>query len=65
MKNVRPIKYIKEVIAELKKVTWPTKKEVFNHTIIVIVSSVVVMAAVAAIDYGLSYAVEYFVTISS
>ncbi|MDL2258359.1 preprotein translocase subunit SecE [Eubacteriales bacterium OttesenSCG-928-K08] len=27
-----PIKYIREVIAELKKVTWPTRQELVSHT---------------------------------
>ena len=30
-------KYFKEVIAEVKKLTWPTKKEVLNYTLAVIV----------------------------
>ena len=62
MKKVK--KYFLGVLSELKKVTWPTKKEVFNHTIIVIISSTVVMLAVAALDFGLSYAVEYIISLN-
>lgn len=33
------VTYIKDSISELKKVTWPTKKQVISYTIIVIVMS--------------------------
>ncbi len=62
MKKVK--KYFQGVWGELKKVTWPTKKEVFNHTIIVIISSVVVMLVVAVLDFGLSAAVEYVISLN-
>lgn len=29
-------KYLAESIAEMKKVTWPTKKETYNYTLLVI-----------------------------
>ena len=28
--------YLKESVAEMRKVTWPTKKETYNYTMIVI-----------------------------
>ena len=28
--------YLKESVAEMKKVTWPTKKETYNYTLLVI-----------------------------
>lgn len=31
-RRFKPIKYLKEVAAELKKLTWPTKKELVSHT---------------------------------
>ena len=43
---------------ELKKVTWPSRKEVTSHTIIVIVSIIVSMLVISAIDYGLFYIVQ-------
>lgn len=36
-----PIKYFKEVKAEFKKVSWPSKKQLFNNTVVVLVSIVV------------------------
>jgi len=46
---------------ELTKVTWPTKKVVINHTIIVIISAVIAISLTAAIDFGLARLVEYVV----
>ncbi|HHQ47661.1 MAG TPA: preprotein translocase subunit SecE [Acidobacteria bacterium] len=31
--------FLREVIAETKKVTWPTKQEVINTTVVVIIAS--------------------------
>ena len=62
MKKVK--EYFQGVWGELKKVTWPTNKDVFNHTIIVIISSVVVMLIVAALDFGLSAGVEYVISMN-
>ena len=50
--------YIRESIAELKKVTWPTKKETTNYTLLVIGISLAVAAFIGIADYILSIAVE-------
>lgn len=56
-------KYFESVYNELKKVSWPSRATIINHTIIVLVSSVVAMAIVAAIDYGLAEAIKYYVSL--
>jgi len=43
--------YIKESIAEMKKVTWPTKKETSNYTILVIGISIGVALFLGLLDY--------------
>ena len=47
-------KYFKEVGGELKKVTWPTKKELINYTGVVIVFVLVFAVVIGAMDWGLS-----------
>ena len=37
-----PGNFIREVVAELKKVTWPTRHETLKLTVVVIVISVIV-----------------------
>lgn len=38
--------------AEFKKVIWPSRKQVVNHTLIVTISIFVAMAIITAVDYG-------------
>lgn len=45
-------KFLRSVVAEMKKVTWPTRKELVNYTIIVIVVVIIVAAAVGVMDLG-------------
>ncbi len=52
--------YLKEVVQELKKVTWPTWEELKGSTMVVIFFSVVMGLYVAAIDFGLAKIVEAF-----
>jgi len=61
MKNNFLTNYFKGAWNELKKVSWPTRNDVLNHTIIVIISVLIATAIVAALDYGLSYLVQYIV----
>lgn len=46
---------------ELKKVVWPTRKEVISHTIIVIISIGVAMGILIAVDYGLFNLMQYLI----
>lgn len=50
--------YIRESIAELKKVTWPTKKQTVNYTLLIIGISLAVAFFIGVIDYILSLGVE-------
>jgi len=49
--SVSPIKFIKQARAELKKVVWPTKKQVISMTAIVIAVSVAVGIFIGSLDY--------------
>ena len=44
------VKYFKDARSEFKKVVWPSKKQVFNNTVVVIISLVVSGIAIGAID---------------
>jgi len=46
--------YVSGVIAELKKVTWPTKSETINYTIVVTVTLLLFTAMIAGLDWGFS-----------
>jgi preprotein translocase subunit SecE len=45
--------YIKDVIAELRKVTWPTREELKGSTITVVIFSLMCSVYVFVVDYVL------------
>lgn len=44
------ITYVKDSISELRKVTWPTKKQAINYTIIVVALAVSMALFFAILD---------------
>ncbi|PKL72659.1 preprotein translocase subunit SecE [Candidatus Kuenenbacteria bacterium HGW-Kuenenbacteria-1] len=52
------IQYFKDSKIELKKVTWPTKQETINHTLIVIGISIAMAIFLGIIDYFLTIGIE-------
>jgi preprotein translocase subunit SecE len=42
--------YIKNVYYEMRKVTWPTRSEITNSTIVVVVISMIVAVIIFALD---------------
>lgn len=61
MKNNIVVNYFTSSWHELKKVSWPTRKEVLNHTVIVVISASIAIIVTGAIDYGLTYVVQFIV----
>jgi preprotein translocase subunit SecE len=45
------ISFLREVKIETKKVNWPSKKETFRYTLIVIFVSLLVAAFLGTLDY--------------
>lgn len=43
-------KFLKEVVAELRKVTWPTKEELIGSTIVTVVVSLIVAVFIGIVD---------------
>ena len=52
------VTYIKESRVELLKVTWPTRQEVIQHTLVVVVVSIALAAFLGGLDYGFSKLLE-------
>ncbi len=52
--------YIRDVIGELRKVTWPTRDELKGSTITVVVFSILATVFVFAADFLLGLAVTGF-----
>jgi len=53
--------FFKDVKAELKKVTWPTKKQVVNNTVGVIIIVIITAIIVFALDFTFKNFNEYVV----
>ncbi len=43
-------KFLKEVVAELGKVTWPSKDELISSTIVTIIVSIIVALFIGVVD---------------
>ena len=50
--------FVREVLAEFRKVTWPNRQELVNSTTIVIVVTVVLAFFLGGVDIGLARVVE-------
>ena len=48
----RFINFVREVVAELQKVIWPTRKELLTYTTVVVVFVAIMMSFVAGLDYA-------------
>jgi preprotein translocase subunit SecE len=52
------ITYIKDSKTELKKVVWPNKKQVTNHTLLVIAFVLAMAIFLGLVDFGLNKLIE-------
>ncbi|EFL34219.1 preprotein translocase, SecE subunit [Streptomyces viridochromogenes DSM 40736] len=51
--------FYRQIIAELRKVVWPTRNQLTTYTTVVIIFVVIMIGLVTVIDYGLSHAAKY------
>ncbi len=51
-------RFVGDVVAELKKVTWPTREEAFRLTLMVLVVCAVIGVILALLDYGFGRLVQ-------
>lgn len=48
------LQYFREVVQELKKVSWPTKKQTYNSTLLVMGITVIAALYIGGLDYVFS-----------
>ncbi|EEW36672.1 preprotein translocase subunit SecE [Granulicatella adiacens ATCC 49175] len=53
------MRFLSNVFKEMKKVTWPTGKEVNKYTITVIITVVVALGFFAVVDYGIHQLITF------
>jgi len=54
----RAREFVREVLIEFRKVTWPSRQELLNSTAVVIVVTVVLAFFLGGVDIGLARIVE-------
>ena len=51
--------YLKQVVAELRKVIWPNRKQMVSYTIVVLVFLAFMVALIGGVDLGVGKAVMW------
>ena len=54
-----PATFYRQIVAELRKVVWPTRNQLTTYTTVVIVFVVIMIGLVTVIDYGFQEAIKY------
>ncbi len=52
----------KDMYAELKKVTWPTKKEMINYTLVVLAFMAIMGVVIGLLDAGAAWLVSVLIS---
>ncbi|MBI3786148.1 MAG: preprotein translocase subunit SecE [Deltaproteobacteria bacterium] len=50
--------FLNEVWAELKKVHWPTRKETYAATLVVLIVTILVAAFLGVVDFAISHLIH-------
>ncbi|MEU9589946.1 preprotein translocase subunit SecE [Streptomyces sp. NPDC048219] len=51
--------FYRQIVAELRKVVWPSRNQLTTYTMVVIIFVAIMIGLVTLIDYGLSHAAKY------
>ena len=58
-------RFFTETKSELKRVTWPTKKQLFHNTIVILVFIVIMKVILSLVDVGFNELIQAFVGLFS
>lgn len=53
-------RFFKDIFGELKKVAWPSKKQVINNTVVVMVVVIISSLGVSLVDYFFGLIIKLF-----
>jgi preprotein translocase subunit SecE len=57
--RVTPARFVREVVQELRKVVWPTRRELVTYTTVSLVFILIMVAIVTSLDFGFTKLVFY------
>ncbi|QFG23860.1 preprotein translocase subunit SecE [Actinomadura sp. WMMB 499] len=52
-KRTSPALFVRQIVAELRKVIWPTRRELITYTAVSLVFVLFMVALVSGVDWGL------------
>ena len=52
-------RWIADIISELRKVVWPSRQDTMHLTVVVLIVSIVIGAALGGLDLGFAWLVEH------
>lgn len=52
VKKTSPMKFFKETKAEMKKVSWPTKEQLFHNTVVILAFVAITTIILSLLDAG-------------
>ncbi|MGI5165358.1 preprotein translocase subunit SecE [Spirillospora sp. CA-253888] len=61
-KRTSPALFVRQIIAELRKVIWPTRSELVTYTMAALVFVIIMIALVSGLDWGLQKGVFWLFT---
>jgi preprotein translocase subunit SecE len=50
--RVTPARFVREVVQELRKVVWPTRRELVTYTTVALVFIMIMVGIVTSLDFG-------------
>ena len=53
--------FLKDVMSEMRKVSWPKRKQLTRYTIVVLVTVVFMAVYFALTDFGISSVMEWYI----
>ena len=60
---IKMANYFKDVGRELKKVVWPTKRQLFNNTVSVLMVCLIIGSIIWVFDFVVRRLIEVFITL--
>jgi preprotein translocase subunit SecE len=58
-RRTSPALFVRQVTAELRKVIWPTRKELGTYTAVALVFILIMTVIVTSLDYGFTDLIRY------
>ena len=50
--RITPAVFLRQIVAELRKVIWPTRKELVTYTVVCLAFVIFMVIVVTSLDYG-------------